>query len=109
MPALIADLLNLPPVAVVWIGVGLAVVLLSATFREWFRYLGRRNDNWRRYQEHQSQDQLIAKMIEGRLDLEPAVIQAIRGTAIAEAATAAASEAVPVDADVDGVVQRVVG
>ena len=109
MIAFFADLLKLPPAAVVGIGVGLVVVLLIATVREWIRYLGRRDDNRRRYRESCGQDRLIEKMIDRRVGLEPAVIQAIRGSAIAAAASATASEAEPVDSEVDGVVRRVVG
>ena len=69
MIAFFADLLKLPPAAVVGIGVGLVVVLLIATVREWIRYLGRRDDNRRRYRESCGQDRLIEKQLFRRLGI----------------------------------------
>ena len=97
----VADLLKLPPAAVgatlVFFGVVLVVMLLAVSIRHGFRYLERRSDN-----------KLIAKHIEKSSVPEPVVIQAIRGTAIADAAKAS-SESEVVDAEVDGLARRLTG
>jgi hypothetical protein len=62
-----------------------------------FAYLKRRSDN-----------KLIAKHLEKSSEPQPVVIQAIRGTAIADAAQVSAEGDV-VDAEVDGLAQRLTG
>jgi hypothetical protein len=95
--AFLADLLKLPPAVVGTALVVLGIMLLAISIKYVCRYLERRSDNG-----------LIEKLIDNRA-ADAVVIQAIRGTAIADAAKAGASEAEPVDTEVDGVVQRVVG
>ena len=99
--ALLADLLKLPPAAVgatlVVLAVALVVWMLAVSIRCGFRYLERRSDN-----------KLIDKHIEKSTEPQPVVIQAIRGTAIAGAATASSDSEV-VDAEVDGLARRLTG
>ena len=100
MVAFLADLLKLPPAAVgagmVVLAIMLVVWLLAVSIRCGFRYLERRSDN-----------KLIDKHL-GSSQPQSVVIQAIRGTAIADAAKAS-SEGDDVEAEVGGLVRRLTG
>ena len=99
--AFLADLLKLPPAVIgatlLVLGVVLVVGLLAVSIRHLFDYLKRRSDN-----------KLIDKLIAKSDKPESVVIQAIRGTAIADAAKAS-SESEVVDAEVDGMARRLTG
>jgi hypothetical protein len=80
--AFLADLFKLSPAATLVVaGVVLVVILLAVSIRCGFRYLERRSDN-----------KLIDKHLEKSSQPQPVVIQAIRGTANADAAKVATSE-----------------
>jgi hypothetical protein len=106
--AFLADHLKSSPTVVGIALVVLGLMLLAVSIKCVRRYFECRNDNRRRLLERRSDNGLIEKLID-KSTADAAVIEAIRGTAIAAAATATASEADPDDADVDGVVRRVVG